>query len=355
MNKFLNNLDPRVKNYLTILSSDFPEWLLDYIYTPEMQHLDGISISCGTNISKIYNDVLYYSVLTHSVAVALIIWNFTHDKTQTLSGLFHDISTPSFKHCIDFLNGDSEYQESTEEKTEYIIKNSKQIMNILKKDNIKLEDVCNYHIYPIADNNTPRLCADRLEYTLSGGLFQVPVFTIKSIEDYYNNITILKNEDNLDELAFSDIDICENFIHSLIALWPRWIEDIDRLQMQFIADIIKSMNVKGFITVNDLYNLSDNEVINLIQNCKDDYIKNAFSQFVNSTRNSVYLSDVPNNKIYCTSVKGKFRYIDPLVNFNNKICRISSISEKANNDINNFLNMKTHRYIGFNFDFKPYF
>ena len=26
----------------------------------------------------------------------------------------------------------------------------------------------------------------------------------------------------------------------------------------------------------------------------------------------------------------------------------------ANNDISNFLNMKLHKFIGFNFDFKPY-
>ena len=121
---------------------------------------------------NVYNDKYFYSTLTHSVGVALIIWNFTHDKKQTLSGLFHDIATPTFKHCIDFLNGDSETQESTEEKTEEIIKNSKEISFLLARDNIKIEEVSDYHIYPIADNDTPKLSADRLEYTLSGGLSQ---------------------------------------------------------------------------------------------------------------------------------------------------------------------------------------
>ena len=69
-----------------------PEFLLDYINTPEMQKQAGISVSCGTIYSKMYNQ-MWYSSLDHSVAVALIIWNFTHDKKQTLSGLFHDIAT----------------------------------------------------------------------------------------------------------------------------------------------------------------------------------------------------------------------------------------------------------------------
>ena len=124
--------------------------------------------------------------------------------------------------------------------------------------------------------------------------------------------------------------------------------------MQFIADIVKSMNIKGYITVDDLYKFSEKEVLQLIHNCEDNYIKNAFEKFQNATRASVYKSDEPNNTIYCTSVKGKNRYINPLVSLNNKAMRINDISSSANHDINNFLTMKQHKYIGFNFEFKPY-
>lgn len=116
------------KKYFKILSRDFPDFLNDYIYTPEMQKLEGINQICGAYWRKpnIYNNM--YSVLMHSVGVALIIWNFTHNKKQTLAGLFHDISSPAFKHCIDFLNGDAERQESTEEQTLDTITNSKEII-----------------------------------------------------------------------------------------------------------------------------------------------------------------------------------------------------------------------------------
>lgn len=354
MNNYLNKLNEEIKNYLKILSPEFPEWLLEYIYTPEMLRLDGIGMSCGTLYTKVYNDKYFYSSLTHSVAVALIIWHFTHNKKQTISGLFHDIATPTFKHCIDFMNGDSEHQESTEERTEQIIRNSKEIMALLERDSIKVEEVSDYHIYPIADNDTPRLSADRFEYTLSGGLYQVRVFELKDIEKYYNNIVILKNEDGIDELAFQDIKLCENFIHDVSKLWPRWVEDEDRLCMQFIADIVKTMNIKNYITVDDLYKFSEKEVLQLIQNCEDNYIKNAFENFQNATRDSVYKSDEPNNEIYCTSVKGKKRYINPLVNIDNKVSRIKDVSVLANDDISNFLNMKHHKFIGFNFWFRPY-
>ena len=148
MNKYLENLNEEIKQYLTVLSPEFPEWLLEYIYTPEMLRLDGIGMSCGTLYTKIYNDEYFYSSLTHSVAVALIIWNFTHDKKQTLAGLFHDIATPTFKHCIDFMNGDYITQESTEDRTRTIIENSTEIMELLKRDGITIEEVEDYKIYP---------------------------------------------------------------------------------------------------------------------------------------------------------------------------------------------------------------
>ena len=143
-----------IKDYYKILSPDYPEWLDEYIKTERMQKQQYISVTCGKVYSKLFN-INNYSSLDHSIAVALIIWNFTHDKKQTLSGLFHDIATPAFKHCVDFLNGDYMNQESTEELTKILIQDSEDIMKLLKRDNITIEEVCDYHIYPIADNDTP--------------------------------------------------------------------------------------------------------------------------------------------------------------------------------------------------------
>ena len=150
-----------MKEYLKILSNEIPDFLNDYINTPQMQKLAGISVSCGTYYTKLFDKMVWYSSLDHSIAVSLIVWNFTKDKKQTIAGLFHDIATPVFKHSIDFMNGDYKKQESTEELTTQIISESKEIMSLLKRDGIKIEEVDNYHIYPIADNDTPMLSADR--------------------------------------------------------------------------------------------------------------------------------------------------------------------------------------------------
>ena len=349
---YLDTINKEIKEYFKILSPEFPEWLLEYIDTPEMQRISKISMNCGTDYSKIFNIKYWYSNLDHSIGVALIIWNFTHDKKQTLSGLFHDIATPVFKHCIDFMNGDTEHQESTEERTEQIIRNSKEIMELLKRDKIKIEEISDYHIYPIADNDTPKLSADRFEYNFSSGLEFYRVWEIDTIKEIYDNICILRNEEGIDELGFKDWKICEKYIHIISKLWPKWRTKEDKTVMQFLADIVKSMNVKGYITINDLYNLSEKEVIDRILNCEDKYIRENFKKFQNAT--SVYESDVKIEDKYCINVIPKRRYIIPLTIFEGKTKRINEVSEQARDDINNYLNIKDCKYSGFDFEFEPY-
>lgn len=353
MNNYLENLNSEVREYFKILSPEFPNWLFDYIVAPEMQRIGKISISCGCDYSSCFDVKYFYSNLEHSVGVALIIWHFTHDKKQALAGLFHDIATPAFKHCIDFMNGDSEHQESTEERTTEIIKNSKEIMALLARDGIKLEEVNDYKKYPIADNDTPRLSADRFEYTFSSGLTLFRVWNLDKIKEMYNNITITKNEDGLDELAFKDKSKCEDYIHIISKLWPHWVNDEDRTVMQFFADICRSMNTAGYLTISDLYSLSEKEIINKILNCKDSYLSNAFKEFQKQTR--AYKSEKPVENKYCVKVTGKTRYVNPLVVTKSGEKRISKLSSQANAEINEYLRFpKGGYYTYFDFNFKPY-
>ncbi len=193
MQDYFENLNKTIQQYFSILSDEIPAFLLDYVNTVEMQKQKEISVTCGTFYSNLYSDRIWYSSLDHSVAVALIVWHFTKNKKQTLAGLFHDIATPVFKYCIDFMNGDYETQESTEELTTQIIMQSKEIMSLLKRDGIQVEEIDNYHKYPIADNDAPRLASDRLEYTFSNGFGVTQKFwNLDEIKEIYSNIQILR-------------------------------------------------------------------------------------------------------------------------------------------------------------------
>lgn len=352
MSNYLQTLKPEIQEYFKILSPEgIPDFLLDYIETPEMQKQGGVSVSCGTIYSNMFHHKFWYSSLDHSVGVALIVWHFTKDKKQTLAGLFHDIATPVFKHSIDFMNGDYETQESTEELTTKIISESKEIMSLLNKDGIKIEEVADYHIYPIADNDTPQLSSDRLEYTLSNGLgaSDEKLWELEEIKEIYQNIEIQKNEDNIEELGFKDKKIAEKFVHTMSKLSSSYIQNKTKFSMQFLADIMKKMSEKNLISKKDLYSLSEKEVIEKIENCELDNISKCFNLWRNATE--IKESDIPIAGKYCVSVKAKIRYIVPLVRSQNEFVRINKIAKEASQDIKKALNFKTKKYAYLDFKF----
>lgn len=334
-----------MKEYLKILSNEIPDFLNDYINTPQMQKLAGISVSCGTYYTKLFDKMVWYSSLDHSIAVSLIVWNFTKDKKQTIAGLFHDIATPVFKHSIDFMNGDYKKQESTEELTTQIISKSKEIMSLLKRNGIKIEEVDNYHIYPIADNDTPMLSADRLEYTFSNGLNVCKnIWNLEEVKEIYENIEIQKNEQGIEELGFKDIKIAEKFVKGMRILSNSYIDNKTKFSMQFLADIMKIMSSQNLITKKDLYELSEKEVIERIENCDYAEISQKFDMWKNA--HEIKESDEKVKDKYCVSIDAKIRYINPLVNG----IRISEISEVAKEEIQKALEFKTKKYAYLDFD-----
>ena len=340
--KYIDSVDKRVLDYFNVLEPSFPEWLNDYIETKELLKQRYISMTCGTIYSDLFESEFFFSSLDHSVAVALIVWHFTHDKKQTLSGLFHDIATPAFKHCVDFLNGDYMTQESTEDLTSKIIGSSKEIMDLLKRDNIKLEEVDDYHIYPVADNDTPKLSADRFEYSLSNALLTNKLLNIDEIKKIYNDVILDKDEEDTLELSFKSKATALEFVKITSKLSIIYRDDKTRYSMQLLADIIKKLNEDRLITKEDLYNMKESEVIEIIENSK---YKDIFNIWKNA-KNIKVSKEKPEN-VYFVHHGAKIRYIDPLVNKK----RISSISEEAKEEIDKNLSYDMNNYVYLDFNF----
>ena len=310
----------QISEYYKILSSDFPEWLKSYINTKELQTQNYISVDCGEYYSKLFNEHIFYSSLDHSIAVALIVWHFTHDKKQTLAGLFHDIATPAFKHCVDFMNGDYLKQESTEDLTSEFIKKSQDVLTLLKKDHIKLEEIDNYHLYPIADNDTPKLSADRLEYSLSNAVYAYKLISLDEAKQIYDDIEIQQNESGEAELGFRTKAIARKFVQLTSKMSVFYRNEKSVYTMQLIADILKGLETTGQITIKDLYDQKESDIIKIIENSK---YKDIWSAWKNAKK--VQVSKTAPKDVYYVHQKVKVRYIDPLCNGEriSKICKIA--------------------------------
>ena len=299
-----------IQKFHRVLEPDFPEWLNDYIAVPVLQKQRYISVTCGTIYSDLFESQRFYSSLDHAIGVALIVWHFTHDKKQTLAGLFHDIATPVFKHCVDFMNGDHLMQESTEDLTTEMIVGSPEIRRLLKRDGILISEVDNYHLYPMADNDTPKVSADRLEYSLANMFFAYGVADLAEIREMYADIVVQSDENGVKELGFQTKKIARKFVKLTSQLSIFYREDRTRYSMQLIADILKKMSEAGKLSVADLYQMKESEVINLI--LASDY-GDAFSawQKAKKIRKAKSFEECPEG-VYVVNCQAKVRYIDPL-------------------------------------------
>lgn len=328
--------------YISIYSDYTPPLIEQLVSTAAMQRLNDIGMHCGCEYAKfpIYQQARQsYSRLTHSIGVANIVWNFTQDIKQAVAGLLHDIATPVFAHTIDFMHGDHLIQESTEDKTTSFIENSKEIVSLLHKHGISVEDVNNYHKYPIADNDTPMLSADRLEYTLGNGfcVYNIEIGVLKSI---YNDIFVGRNEYMDDELCFSSVRFAKSFTEISLRNSKFFVSDEDRFSMQYLADIMKLAVNSGVLAPEDLY-LTENQVIKkIIKDKKLSEMWNGYSKMSVVTSSSERLSDC-----YCVNISAKKRYINPLVQVGNRTERLSEIDSDIRKQIQKFLETNFDKWI----------
>lgn len=319
-------------NLIDIYSKDFPNFIKELINTPEFKRLSNVGMNCGCEYTSfpIFSNGKEYTRYEHSIGVALIIWHFTKDIKQSIAGLLHDISSPVFAHVIDFLNGDHETQESTEEKTEEIIANSMEIQEILKKYNLSTKDVYDYHMYPIADNDSPLLSADRLEYTL-GNAFYYGFKSMEEIRDMYEDLVVSVNEFGQSEISFSTLDKAIEFTCVSIENSKVYSSNVDRFAMQYLADLLKLAVNKRVISMKDLYTVED-QVISKLK--KDEELKSMWKDFTKLSQ--IFTSKEKPEYGYWVNIPAKKRYINPQVVSQG---RVSSLSKNLSKEIDDFLNI----------------
>lgn len=349
-----------ISEYFEILCprSDWPPFLDRYIELPVMQRLAGVGLLCGTDWTKLYNNRFYYSRLDHSKGVALIVWHFTHNKAQTIAGLLHDISTPVFSHVSDFRKGDALTQTATEEPTARIIRGDQALGKLLAEDGLTAEQVEDYHIYPIADNEIPQLSADRLEYMFPSGMALDGSWTMEEIRRCYNDLTILKNEDGQDELGFQHIGIAELYCEHFCMIGHILQLNENKLALHMLGQIMNLAEKAGVLSNDDFMRLSEKEVMEKLdrhyeaqpkQSTHVDRLSHYYRTFRTMTSIEHTQEALPESDYFCVSLRVKQRYINPLVLDPSSVViptpstssgtastRLSDVSEKARRIINDF-------------------
>ncbi len=322
-----------------IFSPDFPEFLHEFLEAKSLQRLAHIGQNCGTEYTKFFDYKFPANRLWHSIGVALIIWNFTHDKKETLSGLFHDISNSIFSHVWDYLLWDVETQQAAELYTTDILKSDETIMKLLKKYGIWIDRVDDYAKYTIADNPWPQLSSDRLEYTLDAGIYLWHK-TLREVKRMYNDIIIVKNEKWEKELGFQTKSVALEFARLSILNDSSCFSSFEsHISMSFLSEILRVSVQEKIVSFSQLYNIWEADFIQKIYTSKNHKLIQMWEFFINLKEYTLCDNEPQTSKYYVYS-KTKKRYIDPLVQTIDGAKRISQIDEDFKKKIDTHLHSK---------------
>ena len=248
---------------LNIYHPELPAFLAPFLALPELERLRRVGMNCGCEYTSFprFVGLPESSRYHHSLGAALITWHFTGETAPTLAALFHDIATPVFAHTVDFLRGDYLAQEATEDGTGEMLRRSGALSKLLAPLGLTVEDVEDYHQYPVADNDSPRLSADRLEYTLRN-ILHYRFGTPDDLRRFYDDLRVTA-ESGVPELAFEKFDTARDFAFAALRCSEIYVSPEDRYAMQRLSELLKQAIARGVLKPEDLYGVEPDVIARL--------------------------------------------------------------------------------------------
>lgn len=287
--------------------------LEELINTKEVQRLKNIHQGGANYLVNPEWNVTRYE---HSVGVMLFTRLMGGSIEEQAAGLLHDISHTAFSHVVDLVvdNKEEDYHEKI---FENVIENS-DIPKILKKYGYDSKEILyDESKWTILERKAPKLCADRIDYTLRD-MFSYGVISKEEIKSFLDNLRVVNGE-----VVINSIESAEWFVElyykEVIGLFmnPLSIYSNDRL-----SKAIKAALKANEITLDDLLE-DDNYVFNILKNSKNEEVM----AFVNQLNyDAKVVEDRENYDIYQVN---KIRTINPGVIIGDKVYSASEKSEKV--------------------------
>lgn len=303
---------------MRIIDSIYGEFEIEEIFeklinTKEVQRLKGIHQG---GASYLVNEKWNVTRYEHSIGAMLLIRIMGGSIEEQIAGLLHDVSHTAFSHVVDFAlkNSTEDYHEKIYDE---IIEKSN-IPKILLSNGYDYKDILfNEKKWTILEKPLPKLCADRVDYTLRDR-YEYGHISKEEIKRFLDNLTVVNGE-----LVIISVKIAEWFVDTYYKevigffMHPLNIYAYDRLSKALkIALDLKE------ITLDDLLK-EDKEVYSLLESSKSSEVLG----LLKSLKKKVILTE--DKSEYDIFQKNKLRIIDPTVIIENEVFRISEKSEIA--------------------------
>lgn len=283
--------------------------LIELINSKPLQRLKKVA---QLGVPDRYYHLKGFSRFEHSLGVMLLLKKLNASLEEQIAGLLHDVSHTAFSHVFDWAFGDQESEDHQDKSHKTFFRNA-EIKRILKRHNIDADKTSNIKKFKLLEQEIPKLCADRIDYSLREFHFWANSGVINRLIKHLTNFK--------GRIAFADFKSAYTFaINFLKCQREHWggYEAVTRYYL--FSSVLKEAIDKKILSTEDFYKDDDFVVSRLIKS-KDKKILKTLKMLENKKlpkcRRGI-------RKI----IRKKFRYVDPELIIDGKIKKLSQISNR---------------------------
>lgn len=283
--------------------------IVDLINTPIFQRLKKISQDGAPHyIQPVRNGTRY----EHSIGVWYLSSLYKRPMEEQIACLLHDLSHTAFSHVIDFVVK-NEKHEFADDKLKDMI-NKSDIPQIIKANGFDLEKVLDKTKFPLLNNSLPDVSVDRWDYFMRDG------YTIGFLPKLLINTFLSGIFEKEDVFFFKDIRLASTFA-ILFVNFSRliWLDPTSHGAFFLMAEAIKIALDDKLITEEDFF--TDDEILLAKLKLSSNIRIKQLLERLNPGKEFVYEEE---NKAEFFG-PNKPRFVDPFVENNGKLTRISEL------------------------------
>ena len=276
-------------------SFDIGEAVLhDLIVSPEVQRLKGVW-QHGMPPRYIPSVTHTFTRYEHSIGVMLLLRVLGASLEEQIAGLLHDVSHLAFSHLYDWvvaeelLSGDRHTSGQDARHNDYLIQSS--LPSILSSHGYSLQTFLDYKQFTLLEQETPELCADRVDYCLRE----------MEADEAKGYVSALKAQDR--KIVFADKDSALGFAQYFLSrnrdFWASY--DLGSRYM-ILKNVLRYAIKKDVVKLSDFYG-GDEDIMRKVEQMSDTFVIHNL-RLLRNVR-------IPNTD-HGVPVKLKLRYVDPL-------------------------------------------
>ncbi len=286
--------------------------LVDLIDSDAVQRLKGVH---QNGASYLVNPKWKNTRYEHSVGVMCLIRLLGGSLEEQIAGLLHDVSHTAFSHVVDdaLQQENEDYHEQIKE--QMVMESD--IPSILEKYQVNLDAVLEEVNWKILEQPAPRLCADRIDYTLRD-LYEYGEITKQEVEEFLQSLTLF-----IGRIHVKNVGAAEWFVdHYYQEVLDFFLHPLNIYSNHMMSELLKASLKKAIITKEDFL-LTDDALLKLIENSRDSEILSLRNKLSDAVEVHVSEQD------YNIKVKKKMRLIDPEVIVGKESFPVSQLSNKV--------------------------